>query len=894
MHAADRPGATLSVRTSSDPSADAILPRNTPHMSVDADMLPVEGREDAPASLATGSSSAGGAGGAGGAASAAGGEAGKAGEGKTGVVAVGVDGPATGSVESSSPSTGGARSSTRPEWREKCAALADHKWFSLLMAVMTVYALFGDDLRRALFFKPADPVFYGISSVALFLFALELALNSLGKPRFLWSFFFWLDLLATVSLVADIGWIINLEEESSEAQDGSAALRTGKATRAGSRAGRIVRIVRLVRLVRLVKLYKHVKGEDDDEEEEVEAAHEPSKVGKRLSERTTRGLIILVLTMLFVLPFISPTALDTPTNEYQSEGLATLHRMPQDGNVTEDALRFAVQHYVAGGGVLLYLRLCPTGCARSPAPADVSDWIGDVRFRDSEGTVVEANPLNGWSVESLQSEEFVETNYRSPERSKLTVTGCFVDGELVEGGTCESEAVFDDRALTTQEAWYSVIRTWVVMFALMAGSFWFTHDAEKLVIGPIERMVKTVQELAENPLKKCIVKGDPVAAGEDGYETALLEDTIAKIGGLLQVGFGEAGAEIIGKNMGGAGEMDPLIAGSKVFAVFGFCNVLYFLDTTECLQEEIMVYVNRIAALVHSAVHGFGGAANKNIGDAFLLAWKLPGITPEGVDSAATGGAGGRERRESAVSDYMRRQPGIISIADSALCAFVKTIMDVQESSTVGELSRYATHPEIRKRFTSGFSVKMGFGLNIGWAIEGAIGSRYKIDASYLSPHVNVSARLETACKQYGVRLLFSSTLFSLLSPELQALCRKIDRVTVKGSIVPIDLYTFDIAEGAPSSAETFPEPEEGGHYAVDFARLAALQRNLAGGFKHSFQIGVEAYLSGDWKKAERHLVSASSLVPGDGPSQTLLRYMAEFDFIAPRGWEGYRALSSK
>jgi len=30
----------------------------------------------------------------------------------------------------------------------------------------------------------------------------------------------------------------------------------------------------------------------------------------------------------------------------------------------------------------------------------------------------------------------------------------------------------------------------------------------------------------------------------------------------------------------------------------------------------------------------------------------------------------------------------------------------------------------------------MGFGLHFGWAIEGSIGSEYKIDASYLSPNV--------------------------------------------------------------------------------------------------------------------------------------------------------------
>jgi class 3 adenylate cyclase len=45
------------------------------------------------------------------------------------------------------------------------------------------------------------------------------------------------------------------------------------------------------------------------------------------------------------------------------------------------------------------------------------------------------------------------------------------------------------------------------------------------------------------------------------------------------------------------------------------------------------------------------------------------------------------------------------------------------------------------------FQIKLGFGLHYGWAIEGAIGSEFKIDASYLSPNVNLASRLESATK---------------------------------------------------------------------------------------------------------------------------------------------------
>lgn len=91
------------------------------------------------------------------------------------------------------------------------------------------------------------------------------------------------------------------------------------------------------------------------------------------------------------------------------------------------------------------------------------------------------------------------------------------------------------------------------------------------------------------------------------------------------------------------------------------------------------------------------------------------------------------------------------------------------------------------------FKIKMGFGLHVGWAIEGAIGSIYKIDASYLSPNVNMAARLEAATRQYGVPILMTNKLVENFSKKVQKICREIDRVTVKGSVEPVGLFTVDM-----------------------------------------------------------------------------------------------------
>lgn len=89
--------------------------------------------------------------------------------------------------------------------------------------------------------------------------------------------------------------------------------------------------------------------------------------------------------------------------------------------------------------------------------------------------------------------------------------------------------------------------------------------------------------------------------------------------------------------------------------------------------------------------------------------------------------------------------------------------------------------------------MQLGFGMHVGWAIEGAIGSQFKIDASYLSPNVNMASRLENATKQFGVHLFLSGDVYNILTPHCRYYMRHIDTVVVKGSAEPVRLYTCDV-----------------------------------------------------------------------------------------------------
>ena len=194
--------------------------------------------------------------------------------------------------------------------------------------------------------------------------------------------------------------------------------------------------------------------------------------------------------------------------------------------------------------------------------------------------------------------------------------------------------------------------------------------------------------------------------------------------------------------MAKGGDVNPMLPGIKLMSIFGFCDIRNFTDATKVLQEGVMLFVNEIGEICHSIVDRYSGAANKNVGDAFLLVWKID--PQDTIEDKETG--------EMRAKDSAR----VAQLADMSVVSFVLLIAKLKRSR---KMVKYNTHEGLIERMGVGYEVKLGLGLHIGYAIEGAIGSYYKIDASYLSEHVNMSARLEGATKAFGVPLLISGAL---------------------------------------------------------------------------------------------------------------------------------------
>ena len=60
-------------------------------------------------------------------------------------------------------------------------------------------------------------IFYGITAAGILCFALEISLTSYANDEYPWTFFFYLDIISTVSMITDVGWI--MEAGSAEGDD---------------------------------------------------------------------------------------------------------------------------------------------------------------------------------------------------------------------------------------------------------------------------------------------------------------------------------------------------------------------------------------------------------------------------------------------------------------------------------------------------------------------------------------------------------------------------------------------------------------------------------------------------------------------------------------------------
>ena len=633
------------------------------------------------------------------------------------------------------------------------------------------------------------------------------------------------------------------------------------------------------------------KSGDNSNNVDIENLLNESKTSKMITEGITKKVIVLILSLLIVLPILDDSFY-----------------------ANDDIMCYSIlANYISNYLVIF---------TRDFIPSQLPIKLNNTLFKLIETERDEIYPIlniTSFSNSFYVNQSFENYTFRDTELS----TSSSPDGSVVV-----IYSMLNDVKLNSI---LNIIKTLCVCLCVTTSTVYFEGDVKNLVLDPLEVMIEIVDNVSKDPIKakntddldtgmkasiSKIGEGDKnnkkKNSKKDDHEVKIIQSSIMKIAALLAIGIGEAGSEIIKENLSNHNDLNPMMKGKKKNAIFGFCDIRNFPIVNEALQEDTMVFLNTIADVVHSSVDLFNGATNKNIGDAFLMVWKLPNT--EKSNNQLNFKMNNKEKEKPSENNLFPIVSAEVNrAADMAVLGYLKVIIKLNRDLRI---LAYRTNEEIAKRFHN-YKVNMGFGLHTGWAIEGAIGSLYKIDASYLSPNVNMAARLEAATRQYGVNILISGPLFELLSDELKRICRLIDIVTVKGSIEPIKFYTVDMNENLIPSKKIKKDfsdkdirfkqnmkkddmKKKSEIVGISFITLEKkyfkklLKNARSKVFKKTFKEGFENYISGKWKIAAEKFEECKKLHENDGPTNTLYNYINEFEFTAPETWAGFRALTSK
>lgn len=271
-----------------------------------------------------------------------------------------------------------------------------------------------------------------------------------------------------------------------------------------------------------------------------------------------------------------------------------------------------------------------------------------------------------------------------------------------------------------------------------------------------------------------------------------------------------AGAEVLG--------------GKNVECTVLFSDIRGFTTLTEQLGAQgTVALLNEYFTLMVDCIQHEEGMLDKFIGDAIMAAFGIPENHEDDADRAVR-----------------------------AAIAMIKTL-EAWNRQRIGE---------------GRLPVNIGVGLNTDSVVSGNIGSKKRMDFTIIGDGVNLASRLESACKQYGTKILVSEFTVRKLQGTYRK--REVDLVVVKGKTEPVSIYEIL----SYHTEETFP----------NIAEVLEL-----------FKDGLASYRARRWDQAIKLFREAVALNPNDKPSRLFIERAEHLKANPPPDdWTGVWVMESK
>ena len=222
------------------------------------------------------------------------------------------------------------------------------------------------------------------------------------------------------------------------------------------------------------------------------------------------------------------------------------------------------------------------------------------------------------------------------------------------------------------------------------------------------------------------------------------------------------------------------------------------------------------------------------------------------------------------ISPEIRKHNGFIVkyMGDGLMAVFPDGVDDAIQAGIV-KLEQLQKFNQSRK-INGEIPLNIGIGIHVGDTMVGIIGDGNRMQADALSDHVNLTARLESLTKYYGVSLLISGDVVQRLSQPEKYHIRFLDRAIVKGrqeAITVCEVLDVEVEPVRSLKIQTLPIFEE----------------------------GLEQYCQENFANAQLCFEQIVALNPADKPSQLYLqRIQSLLENSRPANWNGVWRFTQK
>jgi hypothetical protein len=367
------------------------------------------------------------------------------------------------------------------ELREQVRNLMQSDAYVMIYVFATFYSLFMDEIRVLTLPMTADDTVFAFMFITFLLFFMEIFLLTFvhwDDQRYIGRTFFWLDIVSVLSITIDIPWMRDaiFTGDSRDELENYSVARASRATRLGSRAGKLshmLNFAQLLRVLRAMRIMKAASAQKDEEHMYTRSAKIPRRLAKEVVEQVSRrvaGVVLLVVVVVFLC--VSPLQ----ESENKLEGLNLLQNLHPnatstatrvwDSSWSSAAFNSSLHLYIKGQPELLYLEIAGT------------QYYPSSHFVDS----------------SCAAPHFVPCFF-DPDTGGATTADRFRELELREWTTDGGVTVMyiDGRRQLKTQARLSMLLISMIVVMLVGSAFIFAKDCMQTIAAPVEDIVMAKQ-----------------------------------------------------------------------------------------------------------------------------------------------------------------------------------------------------------------------------------------------------------------------------------------------------------------------------------------------------------------------------------------------------------------